>query len=102
MKNLLPSLRENNRYIKFQVSENIDIKKFKKEFEKELISLLGQLELAKSSYKLINFNNNQGVIKVNATYLNKIKACLALINNIDKENIKMKSIKVSGILNKVK
>ena len=102
MKNLLPSLRENNRYIKFQVSENIDIKKFKKEFEKELISLLGQLELAKSSYKLINFNNNQGVIKVNTTYLNKIKACLALINNIDKENIKMKSIKVSGILNKVK
>jgi len=102
MKRILPSLRENNRYVLFQISKNIDTKKFKEKFENELISFLGQLEIAKSSFKLISFNGDKGVIKVNAPYLNKIKAFMALENNIDKEKVTIKSIKVSGILNKLK
>ena len=102
MKRILPSLRENNRYVLFQISKNIDTKKFEKAFEEELISFLGQLELAKSSFKLISFNGNKGVLKVNAPYLNKIKAFMALENNINKERVTIKSIKVSGVLNKLK
>jgi RNase P/RNase MRP subunit POP5 len=101
MKNLLPSLRESNRYIKFEIiSKNqLKAKDIKKNLEKEILTFLGILELAKSSFSLINYKNNEGIIKVNRKYLNKIKGILPLINN---EKILIKSKSVSGILKKIK
>jgi len=99
MKNLLPSLRESNRYIRFEIisKKKLDFKEVKKNLEKEIL-----LELAKSSFKLVNYNNNEGIIKVNRKYLSKIKAALTLIDNIEKEKILIKSKNVSGILKKIK
>ncbi|MEK6862538.1 MAG: Rpp14/Pop5 family protein [Nanoarchaeota archaeon] len=104
MKNLLPSLRESNRYIAFEViSKNqLNPKEVKKSLEKEILGFLGALELAKSSFKLVNFQKNKGIIKVNRKYLNKIKAALILINNIEKDKIAIKSKYVSGIIKKAK
>jgi len=104
MKNLLPSLRESNRYIRFEIisKKKLDFKEVKKNLEKEILTFLGMLELAKSSFKLVNYNNNEGIIKVNRKYLSKIKAALTLIDNIEKEKILIKSKNVSGILKKIK
>ena len=103
MKALLPTLRENNRYIKFEINSKnrLDSEEIKKQLKMEIIKTLGQIELAKSSFKIINLKNNKGIIKVNSKYLDKTKACLTLINKLNKENIKLNSLKVSGLINKV-
>ena len=78
MKNLLPSLRESNRYIAFELISNdkIDSKEVEKGLEKEILGFLGTMELAKSSFKLINFKKNKGLIKMYGKYLCKLSAAL--------------------------
>ena len=104
MKNLLPTLRESNRYVIFEIisKKQLNVKEVKKSFEKEILGFLGMLEFAKSSFRLINFQKNRGIIKINRKYLSKIKAALALINNLDKEKVAVKSLYVSGMLKKAK
>lgn len=104
MKNLLPTLRESNRYIAFEIysKKQLNSEEVKKSLEKEILSFLGALELAKSSFRLVNFQKNKGIIKVERKYLNKIKAALTLIDNIEKEKIAIHSKSVSGILKKAK
>ena len=104
MKSLLPVLRESNRYVIFEIisKKQLNNKEVKKSLEKEILGFLGMLEFAKSSFKLINFQKNRGIIKVNRKYLSKIKAALVLINNMEKEKIAVKSLYVSGILKKAK
>ena len=104
MKNLLPTLRESNRYIAFEITSKKQLNEMevKKGLEKEIIGFLGSLELAKSSFKLINFHKNRGIIKVNRKYLNKMKAVLSLIKEIENNKVMVKSLNVSGILKKAK
>ena len=104
MKQILPSLRENNRYIKFQIDAKKQFNKnlIENKLKEEFLSFLGQLELAKSSFKLVKFNKNQGIIKINVKYADKFKAMLTLINEINNEKIDLKSLKTSGLLNKLK
>ena len=104
MKSLLPVLRENNRYIAFEIisKKQLNIQEVKKSLEEQILAFLGALELAKSSFRLIDFKKNKGIIKVNRKYLSKIKASLALIDNMEKERITVKSRYVSGILKKAK
>lgn len=104
MKSLLPVLRENNRYIRFEIisKKQLNFKEVEKSLESDILGFLGMLELAKSSFKLINIHNNKGIIKVNRKYLSKIKAALTIINNVEKEKIAIKSKHVSGILKKAK
>lgn len=104
MKNLLPTLRESNRYVRFEISSKKQLKpkEVKESLEKEILSFLGSLELAKSSFKLLKCEGNKGIIKINRKYLTKIKAALTLIKSIEKENVSVKSKYVSGILRKAK
>jgi ribonuclease P/MRP protein subunit POP5 len=104
MKNLLPTLRENNRYITFEIisKKQLNQREVKKSLEKEILNFLGTLEIAKSSFRLLKYEKNKGIIKVNRKYLNKIKAALTLIKDIEKNEIMIKSKYVSGILKKAK
>ena len=104
MKLILPSLRENNRYIKFQIDnkKQFTIKDIDKSLEEGFLTFLGQLELAKSSFKLVKFKDNKGIIKVNAKYADKLRAMLTMINEINNEKVNVKSLKTSGLINKIK
>ena len=104
MKPILPSLRENNRYVKFQINaeRKFDAKDIEKSLKEEFLTFLGSLELAKSSFRLISLDKNIGLIKVNAKYLNKARAMFTMIEKINDEKVNIKSLKTSGLLNKLK
>ena len=104
MKALLPSLRENNRYIKFQIDadKSFNNRDIEKSLQEEFLTFLGQLELAKSSFKLISFNKNKGIIKINSKYLDKFRAILPMIQKLSNEKVNVKSLKTSGLINKLK
>ena len=70
--------------------------------QEEFLTFLGSLELAKSSFKLVSFNKNKGIVKVNSKYLDKLRAMLPLINKLNNEKVNIKSLKTSGLINKVK
>jgi|SRR3989338_4413406 len=104
MKPILSSLRENNRYIKFQIDakKHLNQKDAEKSLQESFLDFLGELELAKSSFKLVNLKDNKGIIKVNAKYANKLRAMLTMIQEINNEKVNVKSLKTSGLINKVK
>ncbi len=108
MKSLLPSLKEKKRYLTFKV---ISDKKFNfKDIEKTIslnnIEFNGVLNSSKTNINFIqdcfNFENQTGIIKVNNKYIDNTKASLTLIKYINSSSVIIRSLYVSGILNKAK
>ena len=104
MKPILPVLRENNRYIKFQIEakKQLNAKDIEKSLQENFLEFLGSLELAKSSFQVIDLKDNKGIIKVNNKYADKLRAMFTMINKINNEKVNLKSLKTSGLLNKLK
>ena len=104
MKALMPSLRENNRYVKFEIKagKQLTSKEVEKGLQESFLEFLGSLELAKSSFKLVSLKNNKGIAKVNATYLNKLRGMFTMIQKMNNNEIEIKSLKTSGLINKLK
>ena len=107
LKSLLPTLKERKRYLAFEVISKEKIGNFSsissavwaktKEF-------LGELGLAKAGIWLLpdkwNSSKQTGIIRVSHKHVNELKASLALIKNIDNFPVIVRSIGVSGMLNK--
>jgi len=105
MKPILSSLMEKNRYVVFQVDskDKLTHAEVKKAITNSVLSFLGELETAKSGFLVMNdFKQNKGIVKTNPKYVDKIMASLALVKSADTKKIKIKTIKVSGILKKAK
>lgn len=102
---LLPTLKEKKRYLVYEVSQNIASHN---EIVAQANSLLGVFEGAKAGLQLITFKNNKGIIRVSTKYADKLKLCLALIDtlakpaNPEKNQVSIKTIYLSGLLNKAK
>lgn len=103
----MPTLKERKRYLAFEVISTEKIDRFSsvsnavwaktKEF-------LGELGIAKAGIWLLpdkwDSTRQTGIIRVSHRHVNELKASLALIKNIDNANVVVRSIGVSGILNK--
>ncbi len=100
-KKLLPSLRENQRYINFDIISEKKIEKnmLNQAIMNKLNEFLGILGMAKANIMLIN-NEKTNIIRVNNKYINEVKTALMLINNINNNKVIIRSKGVSGILNK--
>ncbi|MAG52356.1 MAG: hypothetical protein CMH62_00160 [Nanoarchaeota archaeon] len=104
MKRLLPSLKEKKRYLAFEI---VSDDKFNKSdianvINKEALKFMGTLDYGKAGVRIINANKNKGIIRVNNKFVNHLKTSLILITNIKNKNVIFKTVKVSGILNKLK
>ena len=102
IKTLLPTLKENKRYFLYQVETEGNLKVSTKMIETELRNFIGDLGLAKAGLKFIEMRNNKGILQVNNTYMHEVRAGLALINKIGNNKINIRTLKVSGVLNKIK
>jgi len=69
---------------------------------KELKTIVGELGLARSGLRFIKSKNNRGILQINHNALNETKTALSLINNINNEKVNIRTLKVSGVLNKLK
>ena len=64
-------------------------------------SFLGELNLAKAGVIMLHNKGNKGIIRVNNEYVDEVKVALALINDYNGNKVKIESIKVSGVINKL-
>jgi len=98
MKVILPSLKERNRYIVYEIREKKPFSKVKLEIKNSILKFLGEFESAKANVLILDdFKNNKGIIKVNAKYVDKIKVALMLI----KDPV-IEAVGVSGTIKKAR
>ncbi len=105
MKALLPTLKENPRYILFKLISRKDIKTddVKREVLFECRKYLGELGVSKANLKFIKYNSaeKQGILKTNSKMLEETKMSLLLIQRLKNIKAKIEINKVSGMIKKL-
>ena len=107
LKPLLPTLREKKRYLAFEVLSKDKIADF------DIVSnailhasaeFLGQLGASKAGLLILSDkwdkNSQRGIIRVSHNHVDNLKAALTMIGKINDNEAIVKSVGVSGILNK--
>jgi len=105
LKPLLPSLKEKKRYITFEVLSDKEISQEEayRSIEHNGREYLGSLGLSKASFLPLGiWKNNKGIIKIAHKEADNMKASLTLIKHINQKNVVIRSLGVSGVLNKAK
>ena len=108
LKPVLPSLREKKRYLAFEVisKEKIDNPRVVSDAILNCsLEFIGKLGAAKAGIMFLsnkwNAGSQRGIIKVGHKHVDQIKAALALATKIDDKQVIIRSLGVSGVLNKV-
>lgn len=103
-KALLPSLKEKKRYLAFEVisESNIVFKDIKEAIISSFKELFGLEGLAKAGIQFIDYRNNKGIIRVSTKSLDNLKAAFCFLRKVNKDDVILKSLGVSGILKKAK
>jgi ribonuclease P/MRP protein subunit POP5 len=103
LKALKPSKREKKRYIVYQITAEKK-KNFSNSLVLELKNNLGVFGSAKAGILPIFFDDKTlvGIIKVNHKMVDEVRALFVLISELDKINVCIQTLGVSGILKKAK
>lgn len=99
---LKPSLREKKRYLVYEIlSEgNIGYKELKEEIAEKFKEYFGNFTLSKANLDFVEFQKNRGIIKLNNKYLDYLRASFCFVRKINKEGVLLRSLGVSGMINK--
>ena len=83
--------------------KELDFKGIKEELEKTMIQFLGELGYGRAGIILMDeWIDKKGIIKVNTKSVDEVKAALTMVEKINNQKVIVKTIGVSGILNKAK
>lgn len=106
-KTLLPTLKERKRYLAFEVISDAplgDYQAAREEIAAQTLQFLGELGGAEAGIWFIDerwdVRSQRGLVRVNNLAVDKLKTALALIERINGQRVMMRSLGVSGILNK--
>lgn len=107
IKPVLPSLREKKRYLAFEVISKKPVKEFSdisRVIWQSLLNFSGVLGASRAGIWLLsdkfNKDKQKGLIKVNHKHVDLLKAALCTIKQVNKVDVIVRSIGVSGILKK--
>jgi ribonuclease P/MRP protein subunit POP5 len=107
IKPLLPSLREKKRYLAFEVISKAKISSVHtvdNAISNSMLRLIGESGMAKAGILMLKDKYNQdkqtGIIRVNHKYVDELRASLALIQKVDRQDVIVRSLGLSGILKK--
>ena len=102
---ILPSLREKKRYIAFEVEakEIVAFSDVKMAIETSMKQFIGDFGMAHAGLLFLpDWKHNKGILRVNTSMVDHTKASLALITDIATQKATVKSVAVSGAINKVR
>ena len=108
LKPVMPSLREKKRYLAYEVLANskVDVNSVAKSLWTSVLEWVGQQGAARMGLIVLtdqyNSTKQRGVVKVSHNMIDELKASLTLITNVDGRPATVRSITVSGNLNKAK
>jgi len=108
MRPLLPSLKENKRYVLFKVHSDAAVNKSQcsDAISSAVLRFLGELGCAKAGITFIKENydpaEKTGIIRVNTKYIDELKVSIGSIKQIGPHNATFDVVKVSGNIGKLK
>lgn len=108
MKTLQPSLKERKRYILIKVISEFDVEKEKlfDSVAKAGLQFLGELGMAKAGLQILpetyDQKNKTFIVRTGHKFVNETKSALILIKEIDGRKVTLKSVRVSGVVDKLK
>ena len=107
MKPILPTLKQKKRYIAFEVISDKPIAKFgtvSTAIWKACLSFMGEIGVSKAGLWLLpdcwNEKRQRGLIRTGNKSIHEVKASLAFIKKINRQNVIVRSVGISGMLNK--
>lgn len=106
-KPLRPSLRENKRYVVYEVLSKADIEDpstISKSIQRSFQTLGGQISLGEAGLMFVHYDarSHRGIVRVKNSHVDMLKGSLLFIEKIENKNVILRSVGVSGILNKAK
>ena len=98
-----PTMREKRRYIhfRFECSCRLTESEANDEIYHAILSFLGELGFSQANPRLVEFNDNSGVLLCSNSELQKVKAALALVGKVKGEEGCIRVLKVSGMRGKL-
>tara|TARA_Y100000310_G_C20355602_1_gene656497 strand:+ start:34 stop:354 length:321 start_codon:yes stop_codon:yes gene_type:complete len=106
MKPILPTLKENKRYLSFRIisDETVDKLSCGDAINQACLRFLGELSCAKAGVAFLGetYKDKQGIIRVNTKYIDEVKVALASIQEINTQRATFDVVKVSGAIGKLK
>lgn len=105
--NPLPSTkRERNRYLVYEVLSDSPVsgEDIGKTIWRTALQFLGELGVSRTSLRVVDFDEKKqkGVVKVNHRSVEEGRAVLALVREINKKEVTLHVLGVSGILKKAR
>jgi ribonuclease P/MRP protein subunit POP5 len=107
LKAILPSLKQKKRYLVYEIVSDKEIGSYasvRESLMKGILSFLGELGCAEAGIIMLDdkYSNirQRGIIKVSHRHVERLRAALALIGTIGKQKIAVRSVGISGILDK--
>lgn len=107
LKPILPSLREKKRYLVFEVISAQKVEDFKlvwNAIKNSCLRFVGELGFAKAGMVPLENKWNpklqRGIIKISHRHVDTVKASLMFADKIEGKEVIVRSIGISGILNK--
>jgi RNase P/RNase MRP subunit POP5 len=103
---LNPSMREKRRYLVFEAiaKKPVPYEKAIDAFSSEAMSFIGSASFAKSGFKQMpkmwNAEKQRGMVRIQRKYVDPIRASLCLVKKIGRQNAIMRSVGISGMINK--
>jgi ribonuclease P/MRP protein subunit POP5 len=105
--NPLPSTkRERNRYLVYEVLSGSPVsgEDIGKTIWRTALQFLGELGVSRTSLRVVEFDEKKqkGIVKVNHRSIEEARAVLALVKDVDKKEVTLHVLGVSGILKKAR
>ena len=103
IKPLLPSLREKKRYLVYEIisDKKTNLNMVLSEIKRKVMNFMGELGYSKAGIMFLDKSNeNKGIIKVSSKCLDYLKTSLILIKDLNNQNVIIRTVGVSGMLNK--
>ena len=105
IKPLLPSLREKKRYVAFEVfsEKPVNFKQASETIINSVLKIAGLKGMAEMGLIILKdrYSKNKGIIRVSAKSINALKASFCLAKSINDQPIILRSLGVSGVLQKM-
>ena len=100
----MPSLKEKKRYLVYEVlsEDNFSYNDVKDSVISGFKELFGLDGLSKAGLNFLEYNENKGIVRVSAKGLDMLKASFCFVRKINKQDVVLRSIGVSGILKKAR
>ncbi len=101
---LMPTLREKKRYLVYEVlsDDDLSFKDIKESIILSFKDLFGLSGLAKAGLDFLEYDHNKGIVRVSTKGLDMLKASFCFLRKINKHDVILRSLGVSGILKKAR